>query len=184
MIKEQKSTIKLSGKLLGLIRTNSRNNVERISIADQKASTLMSLNAIMITVMVPLLLGYLDFILAHMLYIPLIMLAITSLITLYMAAEALKPKELTSKKYIYNKETNSSPFFFGNFYHMSKEEYKDYFQSTLANEELLSDFVFQDLFHIGKIVAQKYVIIRQAYMIFITGIILVALSTVLILSIV
>ncbi len=175
--------IKLDNKMLGLIRTTSRNNVERINIADQKASTLMSLNAIIITVMVPLLLSYIDVIYDRQLYIPILLLSINSLVTLYMASKALKPKALSSESYIYDKDGNPSPFFFGNFYKMSKDEYRDYFQSTLSDEELLPQFVFQDLFHIGKLVARKYVIIRQAYLIFMTGLVIVVLSTAVVLMV-
>jgi len=164
---------KIDKKTLNHIRTTSRNNIERIKIADQKASVLMSLNAIMITILIPAIIANLDQVLAELYYIPLIVIAITCTTTLYLAAKALQPISLDYDKTIYSNSNVPSPFFFGNFFKMNPKEFRSYYQSTVSSREGLAEFVLQDIFHIGRIVSRKYQIIRRAYMIFLNGLFIV-----------
>ena len=166
---------KIDKKTLNHIRTTSRNNIERIKIADQKASVLMSLNAIMITILIPAIIANLDKVMDEMFYIPLIIIALTCTTTLYMSAKALQPISLDYNKTIYSNTNVPSPFFFGNFYKMNPKEFRAYYQSTVSSREGLAEFVLQDIFHIGRIVARKYQIIRRAYMIFLNGLFVVIL---------
>ncbi len=175
-----KSTMKLDAKTLGHLRTTSRNNVDRINIADQKASVLMSLNAIMITILIPSLIANLDTIIDNYYYIPLTILGITCAGTLYLTASALKPTAIGNDRSIYNRSNNPSPFFFGNFYRMTPSEFKAYYQESLANDDHLAEYAFQDIFHIGKIVARKYDIIRRAYMLFLNGLFVVLVACIII----
>ncbi len=164
---------KIDKKTLNHIRTTSRNNIERIKIADQKASVLMSLNAIMITILIPAIIANLDQVMDEMFYIPLIIIAFTCTTTLYMSAKALQPISLDYDKTIYSNTNVPSPFFFGNFYKMKPSEFRSYYQGTVSSREGLAEFVLQDIFHIGRIVSRKYQIIRRAYMIFLNGLFIV-----------
>ena len=160
-------------KTLNHIRTTSRNNIERIKIADQKASVLMSLNAIMITILIPAIIANLDQVVEELYYIPLILIAVTCTTTLYLSAKALQPISLDYGKTIYTNSTVPSPFFFGNFFKMNPQEFRAYYQSTVSSREGLAEFVLQDIFHVGRIVSRKYQIIRRAYMIFLNGLFVV-----------
>jgi hypothetical protein len=174
---------KIDKKTLNHIRTTSRNNIERIKIADQKASVLMSLNAIMITILIPAIIANLDKVLEELYYVPLILIAITCTITLYLSAKALQPISLDYTKTIYGNSNVPSPFFFGNFFKMKPDEFRSYYQSTVSSREGLAEFVLQDIFHIGRIVSRKYQIIRRAYMIFLNGLfIVIVVCVVLVLS--
>lgn len=166
----------LDNKILGHLRTTSRNNVDRINIADQKASVLMSLNAIMITILIPSLIANLELIIENHYYIPLTILGITCAGTLYLTASALKPTAIDNEHAIYNNNPNPSPFFFGNFHKMNPAEFKAYYHEALANDDLLAEYAFQDIFHIGKIVSRKYDIIRRAYMLFLNGLFVVIVA--------
>lgn len=168
--------IVLKTKALNLVRTVSRNNVERLSIADQKASVLLSINAIMITILLPMVFTHTELLTQRTLYIPLIMISLTCLATLFFTGFALMPIKMSFSKSIYEKNYSASPFFFGNFFKMSPKEYSAYFHEALANEDQIGDFILQDLFHIGKVVAHKYVIIRNAYFAFILGLLLSIIS--------
>ncbi len=160
-------------KTLNHIRTTSRNNIERIKIADQKASVLMSLNAIMITILIPAIIANLDQVVEELYYIPLILIAVTCTTTLYLSAKALQPISLDYGKTIYSNSNVPSPFFFGNFFKMNPQEFRAYYQSTVSSREGLAEFVLQDIFHVGRIVSRKYQIIRRAYMIFLNGLFVV-----------
>ena len=173
--KEIEKPFNLDKKTLNHIRTTSRNNIERIKIADQKASVLMSLNAIMITILIPAIIAHLDRVIADLYYIPLTIIAITCTATLFLSSKALKPISLDYEKTIYSNNSEPSPFFFGNFYKMKPVEFRNYYQRSLATNEGLAEFVLQDIFHIGRIVARKYQIIRRAYMIFLNGLFVVIL---------
>ena len=174
-IEELKIPFDIDKKTLNHIRTTSRNNIERIKIADQKASVLMSLNAIMITILIPAIIAHLDRVIADMYYIPLTIIAITCTTTLFLSSKALKPISLDYEKTIYSNNSEPSPFFFGNFYKMNPNEFRNYYQRSLATNDGLAEYVLQDIFHIGKIVARKYQIIRQAYMILLNGLFIVIL---------
>jgi hypothetical protein len=168
----------LKSNTLNLIRTISRNNVERLGIADQKASVLLSINAIMITILLPMVFQHSDFIVDQHLYVPLIIFCLSCIVTLFFTASALMPVKMSFSKSIYEKNFNASPFYFGNFFKMTEQEYAEYFKEAMKDEDLIGDYILQDLFHIGKIVAAKYVIIRKAYVVFILGLLISIISTI------
>ena len=172
---DKEEPFKIDKKTLNHIRTTSRNNIERIKIADQKASVLMSLNAIMITILIPAIIAHLDRVIADLYYIPLTIIAITCTATLYLSSKALKPISLDYERTIYSDNDEPSPFFFGNFYKMKPNEFRDYYQRSLSTNVGLGEYVLQDIFHIGRIVARKYQIIRKAYMLFLNGLFVVIL---------
>ena len=76
---------------LTIIRTTYRNNIELTNIADNKANILLSLNALMITFLIPIVLSNLDLIVERNIAIPLGTLAITCLVTIILAATATRP---------------------------------------------------------------------------------------------
>jgi len=144
--------------------------MELTSIADNKANVLLSLNALMLTFLVPLTIPYLDRILALNLGIPMILLAITCLVTIYISVNVLKPGKFEGQG-IKPKGANHnfSPFFFGNFHNMNKSEYLDYSSDVLNDEFLVKSFISNDFYHIGLRLAQKMRMIRIAFNIFIFG---------------
>ena len=62
-MEEKKIGPKLSKETVNIIRTTQRNNIELTHIADNKANVLLSLNAIMITFLIPLILSNVNIIL-------------------------------------------------------------------------------------------------------------------------
>ena len=65
---------KLPKEALNIIRTTLRNNIELTNIADNKANVLLSLNALMITLLLPLIIPNLALIKELHLYVPLFFL--------------------------------------------------------------------------------------------------------------
>lgn len=160
----------LNKNTLSILRTTLRNNIELTSIADNKANVLLSLNALMLTFLVPLTLPYIDRIIATNLWIPMIVLALTCLITIYLAVLVLKPGKFAGQGIKMDGNfDHMSPFFFGNFQNMDKNDFLDYASDVLSDEYLVKSFVSNDFYHIGLRLAQKMKIVRSAFNIFIYG---------------
>lgn len=177
-----KSSI-INRKALNLIRTTKRNNIELKNIADNKANILMSLNALMVTFLIPIVLTHMDIIREGHLYIPLIIMVTTCFIVIYICAIVLKPFNIR-KNVILEKDTQTlSPFFFGNYYKMKSEDYMVYVQDTLQNQQHIDEYILKDLYFIGKTLGIKYNQIRWSYIVFMTGLGATMLATLVVMAI-
>ena len=168
---------KLSKQIVNVFRTTARNNIDLTAIADNKASILMSLNALMITFITPMIIAYYDMIISKFLFIPLLIFMATCAVTIYLSSQVLKPSDFDKigEKMKFGK--GPSPFFFGNFYHMTPENYFEFIQGSLGDEELLKNHLAQDLYYVGRRLGKKMTGMRLAFQIFISGIFLTLLST-------
>ncbi|MEM1122918.1 MAG: Pycsar system effector family protein [Bacteroidota bacterium] len=169
---------KLSKQTINIIRTTQRNNIDLTQLADNKANVLLSLNAIMITFLLPMILSNLEVILEAYLFIPLIILAITCFSTIYISAIVLKPSNLDEYRESSTDDPDAqlSPFFFGNFHKMSPEEFFDYMGESASNTELVKAHLIQDLYYIGRRLGYKMDRIRLAFNIFLIGLFLTFIS--------
>lgn len=176
---EKKKKKGLSKKTINIIRTAQRNNIDLTAIADNKANVLLSLNAIMITCLVPIIFAYLDIVLANKhLFVPLLILGVTCFITIYLSAQVLKPVNFNSFKLSVRDEEDCSPYFFGNFYQMEAKEYYQHMKTSLENPQLIEEHLAQDLYYVGKRLGDKMALTRKAFNIFIAGIFFTLLSLV------
>lgn len=175
--KVRKKRKKLSKQIVNVFRTTARNNIDLTAIADNKASILMSLNALMITFITPMIIAYSDMIIAEYLFVPLGIFISTCAITIYLSSQVLKPSDFDKigEKMKFGK--GPSPFFFGNFYYMPPEDYFEFIQGSLGDEELLKNHLAQDLYYVGRRLGKKMTGMRLAFQIFISGILLTLLST-------
>ena len=169
---------KLTKQTINIIRTTQRNNIDLTQLADNKANVLLSLNAIMITFLLPMILSNLEAIIQGYLYIPLIILAITCFSTIYISAIVLKPSNLDEYRASPSNDpyTQFSPFFFGNFYRMEPDEFFEYMSESVAKSEMVKSHLVQDLYYIGKRLGYKMDRIRLAFNIFLGGLFLTLLS--------
>jgi len=175
---------KLTKQTINIIRTTQRNNIDLTQLADNKANVLLSLNAIMITFLLPMILSNLEAIFQGYLYIPLIILAVTCFTTIYISAIVLKPSNLEEYRASPSDDPDAqfSPFFFGNFYKMEPDEFFDYMEETMSNSEMVKDHLTQDLYYIGRRLGFKMDRIRLAFNIFLSGLFLTLLSTAIVVS--
>ena len=173
----KKGRKKLSKQIVNVFRTTARNNIDLTAIADNKASILMSLNALMITFLAPVVISNGEIITREYLFIPLFIITATCAYTIYLSSQVLKPSDFDKigEKMKFGK--GPSPFFFGNFYHMSPEDYFDFIQGSLGDEELLKNHLAQDLYYVGRRLGKKMSGMRLAFQVFITGIFLTLIST-------
>ena len=170
---------KLTKQTINIIRTTQRNNIDLTQLADNKANVLLSLNAIMITFLLPMILSNIEAIIQGYLFIPLIILAITCFSTIYISAIVLKPSNLDEYRASPSNDPDAqfSPFFFGNFYRMEPDEFFEYMSESVSNSEMVKSHLVQDLYYIGKRLGFKMDRIRLAFNIFLGGLFLTLFST-------
>jgi len=139
-------------------------------MADSKANILISVNAIIISVILSVLLRKLQT--DPYLTIPTITFLAFSVITIVVAILATRPKLNTGTfedEDIVNKKTNL--LFFGNFHKMSYQQYETAMRTMMKDSDYLYTSIVQDIFHLGQVLGKKYRLIRLAYNIFMLGII-------------
>ncbi len=164
-----KKNKKLSKDVLNIIRTTMRNNIDLTHIADNKANVLLSLSALMMTFLLPFLVPYIDVVKHYMLWIPLLILVITCLITIYITTLVLKPGKFYENLKNLEKGRRISPFFFGNFYKMSPDEYRNYIDTEIEEGRSVRTHVTADFYYVGARLGRKMELMRVAFNIFMIG---------------
>ena len=160
---------KLSKDVLNIIRTTMRNNIELIHIADNKANVLLSLNVLMLTFLVPFIIPYVEIVKHYSLGIPLTILVITCFITIYIAALVLKPGKFFENQKDVEEGKEVSPFYFGNFYKISKEKFVSNINNAIIENEVVKNHLAEDLHRMGARLGRKMELIRIAFNIFLIG---------------
>lgn len=175
---QKRNSALLTKGIQTMLRLTSENHLELSNMADGKASILISVNAIIISVILSVLIRRIE-VDTH-LTIPTILFLASSLATIIVAILATRPKvsEGTfSREEILNKKTNL--LFFGNFHRTSLEEYKWAMNTMMRDPDYLYGSVIQDIYHIGVILGRKYRLVRLAYTIFMIGILVSVIAFVL-----
>lgn len=158
-----------------MLRLTSDNHLELSGMADGKANILISVNAIIISVILSVLVRRLE-VDTH-LTIPTIIFLIVSVTTIVIAILATRPKisEGTfSDQDIINKKTNL--LFFGNFHKVQQEKYENAMRTMMGDSDYLYGSLIKDIYSLGVILARKYRLIRIAYNIFMVGIVVSVLA--------
>lgn len=159
-----------------MFKTASRNHIDLSTLADNKANILLSVNALLITVVIPLSIRQLT-INEFYLLPPLAILVVTSLVSMIFATQATRPIRMmgsTSAEQIKNRKSNL--FFFGNFYKMDYPEFDQGMDFVINSEPALEDSMKRDLFFLGKSLGSKYNQLRLCYTVFLIGIILTVVA--------
>ena len=107
---------------------------------------------------------------------PAIVFLITCLSTIVFAILSTRPKFSSGKfteEDIHNKKVNL--LFFGNFYNMEMEDYEWAMKEMMADQNYLYSSMIRDQYSLGKVISQKYKLLRIAYTIFMVGLILSSL---------
>jgi len=154
-----------------MLRLTSENHMKLSDMADGKANILISVNAIIISVILSVLMRRLQ--VDTYLTIPTIIFLTSSVCTIVVAILATRPKisiGTFSDEDIINKKTNL--LFFGNFYKSSMEEYEKAMSKMMIDPEYLYGSLVKDIYQLGVVLGRKYRLIRWAYNIFMVGIII------------
>jgi len=173
---EDKRAIKANNALTSkgiqtMLRLTSENHMKLSDMADGKANILISVNAIIISVILSVLLRRLQ--VDTYLTVPTIIFLTSSVCTIVVAILATRPKisgGTFSEQDVIDKKTNL--LFFGNFYRTSEEQYEHAMTKMMADSEYLYGSLIKDIYYLGVVLARKYALIRWAYNIFMFGIII------------
>lgn len=158
-----------------MLRLTSGNHLKLSEMADHKASILISVNSIIISVILGVLVRKLQE--QPFLEIPTIIFLTVAVTVIVISILATRPSISGGKftpKDITEKKTNL--LFFGNFYKSSYEEYSTAMQSLMVDTDYLYDSLVKDIYYLGVVLGRKYKLIRLAYNIFMYGIIITVLA--------
>ena len=152
-----------------------RNQIDQISIADNKANMIISINTIIISLVVALL-GATGFSTSYLngsqIYIPFSILLIASTLSAIFSILAARPRFRNVPP---NFKT-SSLLYFGNFKHMALTEYIAEMEELISSKKAIYRNLIIDIYNYGKILDNKYKMLSVSYTIFLLGIILTVLS--------
>ena len=180
-IKFKKEEIKLKKKKLimpergveTLFRVTLRNHIALSGIADTKANILLSVNAIIVSLVLSNLIPKLDNPSNTYLIYPTVIFVLFTIAVLILSVLATRPN-VTSGKFTKQdvKDKKVNLLFFGNFHKMEQSEFEWAMNELMNDKEYLYSSMSKDLYFLGKVLDVKYTILRLTYTIFIIGLVI------------
>jgi hypothetical protein len=153
-----------------MLRLTSSNHLRLSELADHKANILISVNSIIISVILSVLLRKLSE--ETYLVIPTIIFLLVAVTTIVISILATRPKmsggSFTMED-VKAKKTNL--LFFGNFYKATYDQYNDAMRDMMLDTDYLYGSLIKDIYYLGAVLGRKYRLIRLAYNIFMIGIV-------------
>ncbi|WP_299102149.1 Pycsar system effector family protein [uncultured Winogradskyella sp.] len=160
-----------------MFRVALRNHITLSDIADTKANILLSVNAIIISLVLSNLVSKLDNPTNEYLIWPTFIFTIFTVVSIVLSVIATRPN-VTSGKFtkedVANKKVNL--LFFGNFHKMKLEEFEWAMEEMMQDKEYLYGSLTKDLYFLGLVLNRKYKILRLTYTFFAIGIVVSVIS--------
>jgi predicted metal-dependent HD superfamily phosphohydrolase len=147
---------------------NTHNNLS--ALADHKANLMLSINTIMISITLSMLVPQLGD--SPRLILPTVVLLSVCLTSIVFATLSTRPKVTTGEVTlddIRNKRSNL--LFFGNFYNMKLDDFQWGMMEMIRDPDFQYSSMTRDLYFLGKVLAQKYRYLTYCYNIFMFGLI-------------
>ncbi|WP_312994213.1 Pycsar system effector family protein [Chryseobacterium flavum] len=160
-----------------LFRVTLNNHTRLSDIADSKANILLSVNAVIISVCLSVLVPKLDTPKNAHLILPSFILLLSSVLTIIFAILSTKPnvtKTTFTDQDIVNRKVNL--LFFGNFHQMLFDDYHNAMKDLIKDRYYIYDSMVKDLYYLGKVLDRKYKLLSITYKVFMAGIIISVLS--------
>lgn len=160
-----------------LFRTNYRNHINLSAIADTKANIMISVNAILISVVISILSYQQLPETKPIVLLPVVIFLVTGLTSLIFAVLSIRPKVT-----MLNEETQDllkarkNILFFGNFVSLSLEEYEQAMDAVLRDGQLIYGNMVRDTYFLGKVLDKKYKHLTLSYNIFMLGFVATVLT--------
>lgn len=154
-----------------MFRVTLNNHTRLSTIADSKANILLSVNAIIISIILGTLLPKLDAAKNQHLIIPTFVLLMSSVVTIISAIISTRPKVTSgtfTREEVQQKKVNI--LFFGNFYKMPLSEYEWAMNELMNDRDGLYNTLTKDLYYLGLVLNRKYRLLRITYGIFMVGV--------------
>ena len=154
-----------------MFRITSGNNQRLSDMADNKAHILITVNSIILSAIISLVLRKLEE--NGFLAIPSFILLTVSLLSMIFSILATRPsipQGTFTPKDIDDKKVNL--LFFGNFYKMGLQDYTNGMLKVMDDREFLYGTLIKDVYSQGVVLGRKYRLLRVAYNIFMFGLII------------
>jgi len=166
----QLSEINLGRGVETMYRTTYRTHVNLSSIADNKANIMLSINAIIISILVSNLVP--QFATNQKLIIPTLILLVACLGAAVFATLSTRPK-VTEGKFTREdiEKKRSNLLFFGNYYNMDIKDFHWGMMEMIKDSDFLYSTMTRDLYYLGVVLAKKYRYLSICYSIFMYGLI-------------
>jgi predicted metal-dependent HD superfamily phosphohydrolase len=158
-----------------MFRITSSNNQRLSDMADQKAHILITVNSIILSAIISLVLKKLDE--NAFLTIPTFILLTISLLAMVFSILATRPNipnGVYSQEDMDNKTVNL--LFFGNFYKMDLATYRHGMIQVMNDTDFLYGTLIKDVYSQGVVLGRKYRLLRAAYNIFMFGLVVSVLA--------
>ena len=156
-----------------MYRVTMRNHLKLSDIADTKANILLSVNAIIISLLLTNLIPKLDNPSNDYLIYPTGIFVLFSVVSMIMSVLATRPNVTRGefdKEDVKNKKVNL--LFFGNFHKMKLPDYEWAMEELVKDQKYLYSNLTKDLYFLGVVLNKKYKLLRWTYTIFMIGMIL------------
>jgi len=179
---EKDKTGLMSKGIQTMLRLTSENHLKLSDMADHKANILISVNSIIISVILSVLLRKLQD--EPYLTAPSIIFLIVAVTTIVIAILATRPKisgGTFTQQDVLDKKTNL--LFFGNFHRASFEDYNVAMRNMMVDTDYLYGSLIKDIYNLGTVLGRKYRLVRLAYNIFMIGIVISVIAFALAVSI-
>ena len=159
-----------------MLRLTSQNHLKLSDMADSKANILISVNAIIISVILGVLLRKLSE--ERYLIIPTIIFLLVSVTTIVISILATRPKIVSEGNFTMDevKSRKTNLLFFGNFYKATYEQYALAMRDLMMDTDYLYGTLVKDIYFLGIVLGRKYKLLRLAYNIFMVGIVISVLA--------
>jgi hypothetical protein len=154
-----------------MLRLTSENHLKLSDMADRKANILISVNAIIISVILGVLMRKLEEV-PYLTYPTILFLAVavTTIVLSIMATRPQVSGGTFTQQDILDKKTNL--LFFGNFHKAAFEDYRLSMKDMMRDTDYLYDSLLKDIHTLGTVLGRKYRLLHVAYNIFMIGIVL------------
>lgn len=158
-----------------MFRITSSNNQRLSDMADKKAHILITVNSIILSAIISLVLRRLDE--NGYLIIPtfvLLSVSLTSMIFSILATRPTIPHGTFDQSDIDEKRVNL--LFFGNFYRMPLDQYANGMKMVMDDKVFLYGSLIKDVYSQGAVLGRKYFLLRWAYNVFMFGLIVAVIA--------
>ncbi|WP_413668416.1 Pycsar system effector family protein [Mucilaginibacter sp. Mucisp86] len=158
-----------------LLKVTASTDQRLSDMADNKAQILITVNSIIISAIISLVLRKLKD--NSFLVLPSYLLLTVSLATMILAILSTRPsipRGKFSTKDLDDKKANL--LFFGNFYRMKLDDFAAGMKNVLHDKEYLYDSLIKDIHTQGVVLGRKYRLLRAAYNVFMFGLIIAIIA--------
>jgi len=158
-------------------RSIYRVHINLSAIADNKANIMISVNAILISVLISLL-SYQNITQTNpRILFPVLAFIVTGLTSLIFAVLSARPKVTYPNKDVVDRKVKKrNMIFFGSYVHMKLDEYEDLMDEVFRDGKLIYGNMIRDMYFLGKVLDKKYQFLTISYNIFMVGFAITVIS--------